>query len=154
MEYGVPKVGCTYTITRKIDYPDESSCVWVDGLGPFMASRFVVVDSLPMTLNEYQTDCMRTAGDRTGIRPLAMGGLGIAGEAGEVADIIKKHLFHGHPLDVSDVKKELGDVLWYIGSIAAACGLTLEDVATANIEKLRKRYPHGFSVEASLNRSE
>jgi NTP pyrophosphatase (non-canonical NTP hydrolase) len=106
-----------------------------------------------MKLNDYQRDTARTAGTRPREEALAMCGLGISGEAGEVSDIIKKHLFHGHPFDIEGLKKELGDVLWYVAAIADRVGISLEDVAEANLEKLRKRYPNGFSVEASRNRS-
>jgi NTP pyrophosphatase (non-canonical NTP hydrolase) len=101
------------------------------------------------TLNRYQQDASRTGG--TG---LAVSGLGIAGEAGEVADLIKKYIGHGHALSIDDLEKELGDVLWYVADLASQVGLTLEEVAAANIEKLRKRYPNGFSQEASQNRSD
>jgi NTP pyrophosphatase (non-canonical NTP hydrolase) len=80
--------------------------------------------------------------------------LGVAGEAGEVADLIKKEFFHGHTPDREKLKKELGDVLWYIAMLARARGLTLSEVADANIAKLRARYPDGFSKEKSRNRSE
>ncbi|MGD6898620.1 nucleoside triphosphate pyrophosphohydrolase family protein [Bacillus infantis] len=105
-----------------------------------------------MNMNEYQELSARTANQHEG--ELANYGLGITGEAGEVADLIKKSLFHGHSIDVAEVKKELGDVLWYLSQIARLAGLTLDEVATANIEKLMKRYPEGFSQEASVNRVE
>ena len=96
----------------------------------------------------YQEDAARTAGD-TRLEILA---LGIAGEAGEVADYIKKVVGHGHALDPQALQKELGDVLWYVAMLATKCGLDLDLVAQANIEKLRKRYPDGFSTERSKNR--
>jgi NTP pyrophosphatase (non-canonical NTP hydrolase) len=105
-----------------------------------------------MQLNEYQQMAARTAAKHDG--ELANYGLGIAGEAGEVADLIKKAVFHGHPIDKNVVKKELGDVLWYVSQIARLAGLTLDEVAAGNIDKLYKRYPKGFSSEASINRTE
>ncbi|MFD2446407.1 nucleoside triphosphate pyrophosphohydrolase family protein [Bacillus sp. CGMCC 1.16607] len=105
-----------------------------------------------MNLNVYQLMASRTATEHD--NELVNYGLGIAGEAGEVADLIKKALFHGHEINKSDIKKELGDVLWYVSQIARLAGLTLEEVATANIDKLYKRYPSGFSEEASRNRVE
>lgn len=104
------------------------------------------------SLNEYQQHANRTASALSGRDALAAFGLGVAGEAGEVADDVKKHLFHGHELDKAKLKKELGDVLWYVAAIATSNGLTLEEVAVANIEKLRKRYPDGFSAAASMAR--
>jgi NTP pyrophosphatase (non-canonical NTP hydrolase) len=105
-----------------------------------------------LKLNEYQSTSSRTANPHEG--ELTNYGLGIAGEAGEVADLIKKAVFHGHKIEKEKIKKELGDVLWYTGQVARLAGITLEEVATANIEKLMKRYPEGFSSEASINRAE
>ena len=84
----------------------------------------------------------------------SVAGLGIASEAGEVADLLKKHLGHGHELDREKLKKELGDVLWYVARIAQHFGMGLEDVARANVAKLRQRYPSGFSTEASKRRAD
>ncbi len=73
-------------------------------------------------------------------RALNLGALGLGGESGEVIDLIKKHLFHDAPLDTEELKKELGDVLWYLSAIATGVGLTLEEVAEANVAKLLARY--------------
>lgn len=108
--------------------------------------------NVQLSLNDYQTISSRTANKHD--YELANYGLGITGEAGEVADLIKKSVFHGHEIDKQNVKKELGDVLWYLSQIATLAGLTLEEVATANIDKLMKRYPDGFSRERSVNREE
>lgn len=109
----------------------------------------------PYSLNEYMVDAMRTkAPDFSKKDQWNDGGLGISGEAGEVADMIKKYLYHGHKMDYSKLIKELGDVLWYIAELADVAGYTLEDVARCNIEKLKERYPDGFSEEASINRKE
>lgn len=71
-------------------------------------------------------------------------GLGLAGEAGEVIEIIKKGAFHGKDVNLDDFRKELGDVIWYISALCTTVGLELEDVATHNIEKLKARHPQGF----------
>ena len=108
-----------------------------------------------MQLNEYQELAARTLGrDRTHEQQLANAALGLAGEAGETADVIKKHLFHATPLDQDALVKELGDCLWYIGAFATVLGLTLDEIAQKNIDKLRKRYPEGFDPERSRNRTE
>lgn len=78
--------------------------------------------------------------------------LGVAGEGGEVADVVKKHVFHGHPFDREKVKGELGDVLWYVAMLARACDTDLNEIAQMNIEKLRKRYPNGFTKQDSIKR--
>ncbi len=80
--------------------------------------------------------------------------LGLAGEAGEFADVVKKHIGQGHPLDLTKSENELGDVQYYTAKGAREIGVTLEHVGRTNIEKLRKRYPEGFSVEKSINREE
>ena len=108
-----------------------------------------------MNFTDYQALAARTLGrDRTHEQQLANAALGLAGEAGEVADHIKKHLFHTFPLDQSEVVKELGDCLWYVAAMCTTLGLSMDDVAATNIDKLRRRYPDGFSGEASRNRVE
>jgi NTP pyrophosphatase (non-canonical NTP hydrolase) len=106
-----------------------------------------------MTLNEYQELAQRTSNkalDNKG--HLFNGVLGLAGEAGECADLVKKCYFQdARPID-DDLIDELGDVLWYVAETAMALGLTLEEVAVRNVEKLKKRYPEGFEAERSLHR--
>jgi len=108
-----------------------------------------------MDLNEYQQLAVRTmGGDRTHEQQLANAALGLAGEAGEVADMLKKHLYHAHPLDRDAVVKELGDCMWYVAAVASVLGVELDEIGERNIEKLRRRYPEGFSIERSLNRTD
>ena len=107
-----------------------------------------------MTLEEYQQLAARTIGTRTHADQLSNMALGLAGEAGETADMLKKHLFHGKALDRDEVVRELGDVLWYVAGMATAIGISLDEVARRNVEKLRRRYPDGFSVEASAQRAD
>lgn len=109
-----------------------------------------------MELNKYQELALRTMSDikNDPEQSLVNGALGLTGEAGEVADIIKKHQFHGHDLDEQELKKELGDVLWYIACCASALNIDLNEIGVANIEKLKERYPNGFTKEDSLNRKE
>ena len=83
---------------------------------------------------------------------LAHWALGLAGEAGETDEMIKKHLFHEHELDHEALVKELGDVLWYLAVLAKELDVELEEVAETNIAKLKKRYPNGFTTEESLRR--
>lgn len=104
---------------------------------------------------DYQRAARRTAGEPAPQREaLTLGGLGIAGEAGEVADHIKKIVYHHHPLDSAKLAEELGDALWYIAYLCDALGLTLGEVMEGNIAKLRARYPDGWSAERSQNRAE
>lgn len=101
------------------------------------------------SLDQYQQLAARTIGSD---QSLAVWGLGVAGEAGEVAELIKKVVGHGHPLDRNTLVTEIGDVLWYVSAIATTLGVSLSDVAAANIRKLQQRYPDGFSTERSINR--
>ena len=106
-----------------------------------------------MTINEYQTLAMTTLNkDLTNEQTLLNGVMGLCGESGEVIDLLKKHLSQGHPLNRDKMIEEIGDVAWYIAEIAYALGVDLETVLTKNIEKLKERYPEGFSIEKSLNR--
>ena len=104
-------------------------------------------------VNEYQKLAARTSGaGGSGEMRLIIAALGLAGEAGEFANIVKKLTAHGHNISKLQLADELGDVLWYLAEAASACNLTLEEIATQNIEKLKKRYPDGFSKERSINR--
>lgn len=105
-----------------------------------------------MRFDEYQEAAYRTDGTSGVKERLTNAALGLSGEAGEVADQIKKALFHGHALDEEELAYELGDILWYVAQAANALGYGLDEIARMNIEKLRRRYPEGFSSEASINR--
>lgn len=106
-----------------------------------------------MDFETFRKDVLRTVRSDLPERDrLLMGALGISGEAGEVADSLKKMLFHGHPLDVPAVADELGDVMWYVVLLCDTLGLTLDEVMEANVEKRRKRYPEGFTSERSIHR--
>lgn len=97
------------------------------------------------TLNEYQTAALRTARNPDGTLPTHVYlALGLCGEAGEVANLIKKFGRHGKAFDADEVCDELGDVLWYLSVLATKCGLSLDDVAERNLAKLARRYPAGF----------
>jgi NTP pyrophosphatase (non-canonical NTP hydrolase) len=80
--------------------------------------------------------------------------MGLSGESGEITDYVKKVVFQGHPLKKEKIAEELGDLLWYVARMASLLGYDLSEIAQMNIEKLKKRYPDGFSVEASVNRVE
>ncbi len=108
-----------------------------------------------MTPNEYQRLAMTTINKELSDRDALINGvMGLCGESGEVIDLVKKHISHGHELNREKLIDELGDVAWYIARIADVIGVELEDILEHNIEKLRKRYPDGFSKEASINRKE
>ena len=94
-----------------------------------------------MNADEYQKLAMRTA--INGSVDWINVGLGLAGEAGEVADHIKKASFQGHSIDISHLKEELGDVLWYVAETASQLGLSLGQIAEINVEKLYSRKDRG-----------
>jgi len=103
---------------------------------------------------EYQRHAMRTANAETAQELILNGVMGLNGEAGEVIDIYKKHLFQGHVMDSEKMVDELSDVLWYLAITAEGLGVTLDDIALHNVEKLRKRYPDGFDAKRSVHREE
>lgn len=108
-----------------------------------------------MTGNEYQKAALRTANmDYSEYGMIMNGALGLCGEAGEVADLIKKSTFQGHNLDTEHIAEELGDVAWYLAITASAIGKNLDEIFSANVDKLRRRYPEGFDADRSVHREE
>lgn len=108
-----------------------------------------------LTLDDYQQLAQRSAGaGGQGERRLMVAALGLAGEAGEFANLVKKMTAHGHTFDPAALKDELGDVLWYLAEAATASGLDLAQIAQENVGKLLKRYPEGFSQHKSINRED
>tara|TARA_Y100000593_G_scaffold1406_1_gene2855 strand:+ start:3880 stop:4182 length:303 start_codon:yes stop_codon:yes gene_type:complete len=100
-----------------------------------------------MTFDEYQVKAKQTAiYDHPVIYPT----LGLCGESGEVAEKVKKHLRDGTSLD--ELKKELGDVLWYLASIASDLNISLNDIALTNVEKLQSRMERGKIQGSGDNR--
>jgi NTP pyrophosphatase (non-canonical NTP hydrolase) len=107
-----------------------------------------------MTGNEYQILAMRTSNrELPASEHLVNGALGLTGEAGEVADLVKKSRMQGHDLDPEHIAKELGDIMWYVAETATAIGYDLDNIMQMNIDKLIKRYPDGFSSERSQHRA-
>jgi NTP pyrophosphatase (non-canonical NTP hydrolase) len=107
-----------------------------------------------MTLNEYQDLAARTINkDLPAAATLAHSLHEIAAECGEIHSHFQK-LYQGHGIDDNALMLEVGDLLWGIAEFCTASGWMLEDVAQANVEKLKKRYPDGFSADRSLNRDD
>lgn len=107
----------------------------------------------PNILENYQEFVESTkAGNLSFKEQMMLAGLGLTGEAGEVADLIKKKFFHKHEIDRNEFVKEIGDVLWYLAFLANSMGIDLDECIDVNINKLNNRYPNGFSSEASIAR--
>lgn len=108
-----------------------------------------------MQMNTYQQLAARTINpDQEPREAIINFAFGLTGETGETVDLLKKILFHGHDLEINKDKlvKELGDIMWYVAGIATTAGLSMQDIAAVNIEKLRQRYPDGFSQQQSIER--
>lgn len=94
---------------------------------------------------------------------LSLGGLGTAGEGGEVADVIKKILHHREPGQTVEHKtaqlynklvKEMGDVYWYLEYLGATLGISTEDVKQVNVEKMRERHPNGWTPQTQAAKAD
>ena len=106
-----------------------------------------------MNINEYQKLAMTTLNPALEQKDVLINGvMGLCGESGEAIDLVKKHLAQGHELDTERLAKELGDIAWYLAETATAIGYDLDDILQMNLEKLKKRYPEGFTVNHSVNR--
>lgn len=107
-----------------------------------------------MKINEYQELAARTINKKLYKDEMEMHALhGMTGELGEINSIYQKY-YQGHEIDEEHLKKELGDLLWFVAEYCTSMDWNLEDIAKMNIEKLKKRYPDGFEKEKSLNREE
>jgi NTP pyrophosphatase (non-canonical NTP hydrolase) len=113
-----------------------------------------------MNAKDYQEQAARTLIPKPGFElsdqelMTVWNALGLAGEAGEVAEVIKKGIFHQHGLDMDKLKKEIGDVLWYAAALCTTLNLNLSDIMQENIDKLKTRYPDGFSSKNSKQRAD
>jgi NTP pyrophosphatase (non-canonical NTP hydrolase) len=111
--------------------------------------------ALAVTLDEYQAAAVRTM--NPGLSESARlvdAAAGLAEEAGEVLGLVRKHVYMNHALDRERITAELGDVLWCVAALTTLLGTTLDRVAAMNVEKLRRRYPAGYSDTASAQREE
>ena len=109
-----------------------------------------------MTGNEYQKCALRTANDIDQIPygNLIVGVLGLSGETGEITDHVKKFLGQGHELNRDHIIEECGDLLWYVAITLHAVGCDMDTAMVRNVEKLKERYPDGFTAEKSIHRKE
>lgn len=93
--------------------------------------------------------------DKVDLTHMAMG---VAGEAGELVDAIKKHAFYNKPLDLENVIEELGDLEFYMEGVRQILGISREETLAANTAKLlhgdKARYKNGYTDEAAIARSD
>lgn len=108
---------------------------------------------------DYQKDAVRTAANNIFLDledqqkiDILHGAMGLATEAGELLDAVKKMLFYGRTLDTTNIFEELGDIEWYMALIRETFGWTQEMVQERNIAKLKARYPEKFTTERALER--
>tara|TARA_R100000008_G_C3546125_1_gene147660 strand:- start:92 stop:493 length:402 start_codon:yes stop_codon:yes gene_type:complete len=92
------------------------------------------------------------------VERLLTAALGLCAESGEFTEVVKKIIFQGKPYNEENVfhmKRELGDICWYLSQACMALGTTFDEVIEMNVDKLKKRYPGGeFDVHYSENRQE
>ena len=109
-----------------------------------------------MNLNDYQTAALRTAAPKTKHDEIYHLLLGLCGEAGEIAEktkkIVRDHDSDFSKLDLDDLTKELGDVLWYVAVLADYFDVKLDDVGSKNIAKLASRLERGTLLGSGDNR--
>ncbi len=106
-----------------------------------------------MNVNDYQKEAMKTLNPELNKKDILINSvMGLCGESGEATDIVKKWLMQGHDLDKDHLIKELGDIAWYLAEAATALDIPLDVILQGNLDKLHKRYPDGFNINASINR--
>lgn len=107
-----------------------------------------------MDFQEYQEQARRTQRKDLPLWATREHALyGLASEVGEVLGVHQK-VHQGHPLDENALRLELGDVLWFVSELCDVYGWRIEDIAQANLIRLRNRYPREFTPEQSLHRAE
>lgn len=151
-KYGGPlEKNTTLTTVQRIEHAQEEA---IDLL-KYLEHLKQVIDSDGITANDYQRAAMRTDNkEQTEEERMLDALFGLCGEAGEVMDAYKKHRFQGHESYKDEMIIELSDTLWYAAKLADVLGVTLGEVMERNIEKLKKRFPEGFSKDRSINRKE
>ncbi|HBD95843.1 MAG TPA: hypothetical protein DC057_16865 [Spirochaetia bacterium] len=107
-----------------------------------------------MQLNEYCELANRTnANLETEVLNTLHILMGMQTEIGELTDPFKKQLAYNKPVDWTNVKEELGDLMWYIGNLCYILNFDLEEILEKNIEKLKARYPEKFDSDKAINRN-
>lgn len=117
-------------------------------------ARYGNVQDADSIMAIYPTIVAKTHGYGSWDKQLINACFGIAGESGELVDVVKKHLFHGHDLDINHLLLEMGDVMYYLCWLCQLLNLDFYEVCYANMDKLNARYPDGFDSDRSQHREE
>ena len=121
-------------MTQHIDFEKYSK--FVDAVTSDESRDFIAFSDRVVALDEKGAN----------IEPLLTGAVGINSEGGEIMEIVKKLIFQGKPWNEETkyhLKRELGDVMWYVMQCLLALDVTLDEVVAMNVDKLKKRYPAG-----------
>lgn len=106
-----------------------------------------------MEIKEYQEKSKRTVADlESKVMNNIHMALGMQTESAEISDVLKKNIAYGKPIDLVNLREELGDLMWYIANMCNINGWDLRDILQTNIDKLSARYPEKFSSDKALNR--
>lgn len=98
-----------------------------------------------MTFDDYETAAVRTTNLKlTDTERLMDAASGLSEEAGEILSVVRKHVYQNRSIDKSKLEIELGDALWCLAITARTAGLSLEQIASTNVAKLRDRFPEGY----------
>lgn len=109
------------------------------------------------TIDTFVEDCTRTESivkdDATlGLLRLLHASLGMNTEQAEFADALKKSIYYNKPLDIVNLKEELGDLLWYVAIACDELDIEIEDIMSTVIKKLKTRFPEKYSDDLAANR--
>ena len=137
-------------VTKEVESDMEIEVV-VEGDPEYSTFDYEQMCKDTLMLNEYQRSIEKFIMCEGDTR-LMENTLGLVGEAGEVAEKLKKHIRDGGPLDVDAVVKELGDVLFYVAALSTHLDVDLSEVADINIEKLTDRKARGVIQGQGDNR--
>lgn len=133
-------------MTKQIDF--NRYATFVDAVTSDESKDFVAMSDRLVALDSQGINIER----------LLTGAVGLSAEAGELMEIVKKLIFQGKPVNeetIFHMKRELGDVMWYVMQVLMALDVELTEIVEMNVEKLAKRYPGGaFDPYYSENRQE
>ena len=133
-------------MTKQIDF--EKYRKFVDAVTSDESRDFIAFSDRVVSLDEKGANIER----------LLTGAVGINSEGGEIMEIVKKLIFQGKKCDdetIYHLKRELGDVMWYVMQCCIALDVSVDEIIKMNVEKLEKRYPGGtFDPYYSENRQE